>query len=182
MNNRDQFAKDFIEEGKNRGKSKEEIIKKLDIALIKWDQDNSDNSEFKSKVDDFTKVLPGVGLEKTLLNKIGIQPERALNLTSNLAGGYLSGQDTQDKSLMGAAKRTLPLLSAPDMISGVTENKSVMEELPRSMGIDPNSPAGLGVGFLGEIATPDPLDLIVWGKASKKVAQKDLLPDLPDNS
>ncbi len=47
--------------------------------------------------------------------------------------------------------------------------KSVMQELPKAVGVNPNTPAGAAIGLAGEIATPDPLDIISLGKGFKKL-------------
>lgn len=53
-------------------------------------------------------------------------------------------------------------------VRGVRDNKAVMEELPRTVGVDPNTPAGVALGFAGELATPDPLDVVAVGKGISK--------------
>lgn len=63
-------------------------------------------------------------------------------------------------------------------VRGLLGNKSVMEELPKAIGIDPNSGAGMAVGFAGELATPDFGDVLLGTKLVRKSIDKlsQLLP------
>ncbi len=54
----------------------------------------------------------------------------------------------------------------------ISPSPTVMEELPRAVGLEPESPLGVAVGFAGEIATPDVLDVIKFGDLASRASQK----------
>lgn len=55
---------------------------------------------------------------------------------------------------------------------GVRDRSTVMEELPKTVGVAPESGAGLALGLAGEVATPDILDLIKFGDVAKTIVKK----------
>lgn len=128
-------------------------------------------------LDTLSSFIPG----KKFMDTVGLDPMRALNIGSNAVAGVISQPKQEDVTIMGrtipgqaiqALKTSIPALNIPAAIKGVQENKSVMEELPKAAGVDPNSIPGMAIGLAGELATPDPLDLIAFGKGTKKAIEK----------
>lgn len=122
-------------------------------------------------LDTLSSFAPGVGLEKKVLGTVGIDPARALTGISSAAAGVIDDQ-SKDSVVTRALKQGIPALNIPSAIKGIKENKTVMEELPKAAGIDPSSIVGMSLGLAGELVTPDPLDLIAFGKAGKKLIEK----------
>ena len=132
-------------------------------------------------LDTLASFAPGGGLEKRVLGAVGIDPMRALNGISSAAAGVISQPKQEDITVMGrtipgpavqAVKTAIPAFNIPAAVKGIQENKSVMEELPKAVGLDPTSPSGFVLGMAGELLTPDPLDLIAFGKGTKKLTEK----------
>jgi len=94
-----------------------------------------------------------------------------LNIPSSIAGGILeSGTQVregtyQPPSFPGGKFIAPPIVGA---MRGFKDKTDVLTELPTFLGIDPESPAGMGVGFAGELVTPDPLDAVAGFKALRK--------------
>lgn len=122
-------------------------------------------------LDTLASFTPGGGLEKRVLGAVGIDPTRAMNSLSSATAGVISDQ-SNDPVVTRALKQGIPALNIPSAIKGIQENKSVMEELPKAAGLDPNSIPGMALGLAGELVTPDPLDLIAFGKGTKKAIEK----------
>lgn len=122
-------------------------------------------------LDTLASFAPGGGLEKRVLGAVGIQPEKAMNAISGATAGVISDQ-SNDPVLTRALKQGIPALNIPSAIKGVMEGQTVMEELPKAAGVDPNSIPGMALGLAGELVTPDPLDLIAFGKGTKKAVEK----------
>lgn len=136
------------------------------------DKENKGMEPRKNTIlDTLASFAPGGGLEKKVLGAVGIDPMRALNAVSSATAGVISDQ-SNDSVPMRALKQGIPALSIPSAIKGIQENKSVMEELPKAAGLDPTSPSGFVLGMAGELLTPDPLDLIAFGKGTKKLTEK----------
>lgn len=64
-------------------------------------------------------------------------------------------------TFVGAARGVKSAFGGPD------NRQTVMTELPTAIGVDPSTPAGMGIGLAGEIATPDVLDIIKFGDIAK---------------
>lgn len=64
-----------------------------------------------------------------------------------------------------------------------TGESPMMTEVPKTLGVDPNSAAGIGIGLGAEILTPDPMDALAFGKAGEKVAKKtgEVITDTGEN-
>lgn len=62
---------------------------------------------------------------------------------------------------------TLPTLVGA--VRGARDKSSVMEELPKAIGVDPSSIAGTALGFAGEVATPDIGDVALATKTGKNL-------------
>lgn len=122
-------------------------------------------------LDTISSFIPGVGLENKILGAVGIQPEKAMNAISGASAGVISDQ-SNDPVLTRALKQGIPALNIPSAVKGVMEGQTVMEELPKAAGVDPNSIPGMALGLAGELVTPDPLDLIAFGKGTKKAVEK----------
>lgn len=60
------------------------------------------------------------------------------------------------------------------IVRGVKNKQPLMEEAPKTLGVDPNSLAGIGIGLAAEIASPDPFDVVRAVKAGEKVLPKGL--------
>lgn len=91
----------------------------------------------------FTGGKQGVG---GVANSIG----NVLNVPSYALGGMLNNfQDFDSKYRQGDQIETLGL------IDGIKNKRAVSNELPESLDIDPSSAVGMGIGFTGEILTPN---------------------------
>ena len=49
---------------------------------------------------------------------------------------------------------------------GIKDKRAVFSELPETLGVDPNSKLGMGIGFAGELLTPE-LPMMKLGKLGK---------------
>lgn len=112
---------------------------------------------------------------------------RVLNIPSDMLGGSMKASR---EALKGEFKTpevgptfklgkdeqfNLGKLLHPTLVGaarGLKDQTPIMQELPNSLGINPDSPVGMGVGLAGEIATPDPLDFIKFGKVAEKITGK----------
>ncbi len=91
----------------------------------------------------FTGGKSGVG---GVANTIG----NVLNVPSYAVGGMLNNfQDVGSKYRQGDKIETLGIMD------GIKNKRAVLQELPETLGIDPNSGLGLGIGFAGELLTPN---------------------------
>lgn len=77
-----------------------------------------------------------------------------LNLPSYAIGGMLDAYNENGFSGLNPLKNPFGI---PTAVSGVQNKKTVMEEWPQFLGMNPNSPIGLATGFIGELGTPDPI-------------------------
>ncbi len=132
----------------------------------------------------------GESLQPTYLGipKAGTQVlSKVLNLPSNILGGATkAGRETmtgeyqppkigptfqlgKDKEF-NLGKLVHP--AAVGAVRGVMQNQTVMQELPKTVGVDPNSLPGLAIGMAGEIATPDVADVIKFGDIAKTLVGK----------
>lgn len=112
---------------------------------------------------------------------------RAFNLPSQMSGGILkSGREMNEgiykspetgikvpKWLGGkSGQYDVGKLIAPPIVGafrGVKEKPSVMKELPKYVGVDPETPTGFGIGLAGEVVTPDIGDVALAGKVGSKL-------------
>lgn len=160
----------------------EEFIKKAFEAGLSEDQVRAAVAERNQKLGKTQTQEPG------LLSKGLNAASRILDIPSSMVGGQLKGVR---ESVTGEYKapqtgikikghdigEALPpfavegFRSLKNLATG-KEYSPVMTELPKTMGVDPNSLAGMALGLAGEIATPDPLDFIGAGVKAKKLAQK----------
>lgn len=110
---------------------------------------------------------------------------RALSLPSQVFGGAIKATGEAIKGQYSAPKTgvSIPLtkvggkkdvdvgeLVPPTFIGafrGARDKSSVMEELPKAVGLEPTSTPGRILGFAGEIATPDIADVALATKAGK---------------
>lgn len=110
---------------------------------------------------------------------------KLLNLPSNIMGGATKASR---ESLTGEYQA--PQLGTVDVLGkqidlgsllhpalvgavrGVKENQQVMTELPKTLGVDPESLPGMAIGLAGEVATPDPLDFLKFGQAASTIVSK----------
>lgn len=91
----------------------------------------------------FTGGKEGVGAVGNTIGNI-------LNVPSYAVGGMLNNfQDFGSKYRQGNQIETLGLFD------GIKNKRAVLNELPETLDIDPNSAMGLGVGFAGELLTPN---------------------------
>lgn len=99
------------------------------------------------------------------LGAVGSSVGNILNLPSYAIGGMLDNlQDPRSQYRAGDTSAKLGI------IDGIKNKRAVFEELPQTLGVDPNSKLGMGIGFAGELLTPNiPLvgALSKIGKASK---------------
>lgn len=75
-----------------------------------------------------------------------------LNIPSYAIGGMLDEYQKQGSGAFNPLKNPFGIKGA---ISGLKNKEAVMQELPETFGIDPNSPQGLALGFAGELLTPN---------------------------
>lgn len=78
------------------------------------------------------------------------------------------------KSLVGGFPTTVGLNPRTFVagVKGIKDKTPVYEELPKFLGVQPETPAGTVIGLAGEIATPDILDVLVYGKLARKMSEK----------
>jgi len=105
------------------------------------------------------KQQPGFG--QKLLQGVG----NVLNIPSYIAGGILKERASGSGNLKSIFKGG---------VQGLRDKTPVMTELPRGLGIDPQSTAGMAVGFGGELLTPSIPIAGLLGKGSKalKIGRK----------
>jgi hypothetical protein len=167
----------------------EEFIKKAFEAGLTEDQVRSAVAE--------RNTLKSALQKKESSNPILSGISRVLNLPSNIAGGIIEAsrgvstgeyQAPQTGIRLPATKAfpqgmDLGELVAPSIVGAargaISGKPTVMEEAPKTLGIDPNSALGVGVGLAGEIATPDLFDIFAVAKTGSKGISKltDLLPE-----
>jgi len=106
---------------------------------------------------------------------------RVLSAPSDILGGMMKGGreymtgDYQAPNLGKIGDLELGKLLHPSLVGGVRGLKDrtpVIDELPQTLGINPESGAGMAVGLAGEIATPDLLDVVKFGKVASKITSK----------
>lgn len=111
------------------------------------------------------------GLSKWLLGNRTSLPGKAfeavsnvLNLPSYAIGGLINKVQgaTGSQYAQGDTGK-----SATGIIEGIKNKRAVFSELPESLNVDPNSTLGMGIGFVGELATPN----VPLGKAFSFVAK-----------
>lgn len=83
-----------------------------------------------------------------------------LNLPSYVLGGMMDEFQQKGAQAFNPLKNPFGIAGA---LSGIKNKEAVFRELPESLGIDPNSGAGVAVGFAGELLTPG----LPIGKVSK---------------
>lgn len=93
---------------------------------------------------------------------------RAMQAPSDIVGGMIKATSEGIKS--GESPSIAPILKGG--VTGFNEQTPVMTELPKAVGVDPESTMGLGIGLAGELLTPDLLDIGAYSKAAKKAAEK----------
>lgn len=124
----------------------------------------SNDIDFKQEDFDFVpdtgmSPTPDLGMQETptqrrsfgqgnVLNKVG----DVLSIPSYYVGGVLNSRQEEGKT--GVAAPWEAVTRAKAGFQGIQEARSVMEVLPQTMGIDPNSAEGMAIGFVGELATP----------------------------
>ena len=92
-----------------------------------------------------------------------------------LTGNYKSPEVGPTFNLGQDENFNLGKLIHPALVGGVRGLKDqtpIMQEIPNTLGIDPESLPGMMVGLAAEVATPDPLDFIKFGKVAGKVTEK----------
>lgn len=92
-----------------------------------------------------------------------------LNIPSYAVGGMLDRLKNKGAESLNPVKNPFGISAA---IEGIREKKPVMQELPETFGIDPNSTGGLAMGFAGELATPDPVSMFSGAYKLLKGADK----------
>src|SRR3990172_8974807 len=95
-----------------------------------------------------------------------------INLPSYAMGGALKTSREAIKGTYQPPSQPLGKYIHPlgvGVYRGLTEKTPIFEELPKTLGMDPSSLGGLAVGLAGEIATPDPFDIVRLAKAGKAV-------------
>lgn len=92
----------------------------------------------------FTGGRQGIGGALTAAGNV-------LNLPSYAVGGMLDEYQKQGRSAFNPLKNPFGISGA---ISGIKNKEAVFQELPESLGIDPNSTAGMVVGLGGELLVP----------------------------
>lgn len=114
---------------------------------------------------------------------------RVLNLPSQIQGGVLKATREVNEgtyqapdfgtykmpTMQGQKEFKTGGLIAPQLVGafrGVKEKSSVMEELPKTLNIDPESGKGFAVGLAGEVLTPDIADVAIAGKVGNKLLSK----------
>ena len=126
---------------------------------------------------------PGLGGVPKFVPRIA---GRALNLPSQIMGGALkAGRETltgqyQPPKIgpefrVGKGTTSIGKLLHPALVGavrGVTQKQSVLEELPKTVGVEPSSIPGLAIGLAGEVATPDIADVLKFGDIASKLLQK----------
>lgn len=119
--------------------------------------------------------LTGTAQQPTTVGEALKQTGKALmeviNLPSYAIGGVLEEARKQESPLKSAWKTTFPLSMAKAALQGIAQKKPVMEELPKTLGVRPESLAGLLIGFAGEIATPGGHELLALAKKAKPLAR-----------
>lgn len=129
--------------------------------------------EYQSSI---TPSKNGSGL-KTGLEAVA----RVLNVPSNIVAGVTGAKAEQITGNYRSPEVKIPGTNIDigsqipsgivGAVRGVKQNKTVFEELPKAYGLNPESPAGMGVGFAGELLTPDLGDLALLSKAGKAVTK-----------
>lgn len=95
-----------------------------------------------------------------------------LNLPSYAIGGILN----QGQRALGSKYGQKTDATGLGVLEGIKNKRAVFTEAPETFGVDPNSKLGMGIGFLGELATPGlPVGKVVgkaniFGKAGSKTA------------
>jgi hypothetical protein len=194
MDNREQFIRDFVQAGKAKGASKEEVSQKLSMALQEYDsqvQPAKPESTLRKGVRAVSDVLsiPSY-MTGGILNKTNEYKNEMINQGKQAFGaakkgdlmGALSGVSGVAKAGYNSFNMLSPVPNLLDpmagkermdaMMGGLHNKQAVMEEAPKSVGLDPNSIPGIAVGFAGEIATPDPLDFVKVGGLVSKLTKK----------
>lgn len=119
-------------------------------------------------------------------NKILQGTLRALNIPSDFLGGAIKAgredfQGTYEAPKIGPdvnfGKGQLnlgDLIPSPVVggYRGLRDQTPMMQEVPKTLGIDPESLPGMAIGLGAEVATPDPLDFIKFGKVAEKITGK----------
>lgn len=138
---RDQFAEAFVKEGKSRGKSKEEIAQKLDLALQQYDKDYGNQApepqsgaDVRNGFDTFADVgkAASTGVFGYLGEKAGVAPGAFLGAAgANFLGSAMQEQVDrfQDPSRSGGEKA----LDAVEWLYGMALNPS---SIPGKLGRD----------------------------------------------
>lgn len=98
----------------------------------------------RSDANYFTEGKKGVGGAVQAAGNI-------LNLPSYALGGMMDRVQNDGAQALNPLKNPFGI---PAAIEGVRDKKPVMQELPETLGIDPNSGLGLATGLAGELATP----------------------------
>ena len=137
---------------------------------------------------DFLKRLLSSAISKSaipggqLLDKKTRQAAlRASELPSNILGGVIKagGQDVRGqfqapktgKTLFGLDLGKLLLPGLVGAGRGIKERSTVQQELPKALGVEPETIKGRALGFAGEVATPDPTDVLAALRLGKPVAK-----------
>jgi hypothetical protein len=152
-------------------------------------QEQADNIFKAAGLRSASSSQPSVDKESGVMSKVSGIGKTALkiaDLPSQIIGGQL---DAFNKKREGTYQTPSKMVQMPgtkkqvdigkmfntlfpgfyDAYRGVKDNKSVMQQLPETFGVDPNSGAGLALGFAGEIATPDAGDAIAATKLGKQI-------------
>lgn len=177
-----QFS-DFFTKSYNRINQGAENTK----SLIQQASDRLAQTKFLKTTGSVNRYL---GLDRSVLNPTGdkfvdilygaVDPQlrniraavELINIPSYAVGGALKSSREAIKGTYQTPQHPLgkyihPL--AAGVYRGVTQKQPIFEELPKTLGMDPSSLGGLAVGLAGELAVPDPMDLVKLAKAGKSV-------------
>jgi len=104
------------------------------------------------------------------------------NAPSRMAGGQLrtatqirkgeyQAPDLGSIPLPGGRRQELGELILPNIVGayrGLRDKTDMFEATPEAFGVEADTPAGIALGFAGEVITPDPLDAVAGLKALTK--------------
>lgn len=130
--------------------------------------------------------LRTMGLPTTAIVKPGM---RALEASSNIFGGALKASREKLSGEYAAPETgiTVPFSRAggregldvgelilPTIVGsyrGLRDRNTLMEEAPKTLGLDPDSVAGMATGLAAEVAAPDPADILAFGRVGSRAME-----------
>lgn len=155
----------------------EEFIKKAFKAGLSEDQVKAALAERNKTVQAVQPTQKKTGILQ-MLGRVVDFPSSVLGGATKATGEYAKGQYQAPKlgsfDIAGKQVNIGELLhpGAVGAVRGVKERQTVQSELPRALGMDPESGVGIATGLAGEIATPDILDVLKLGDVAKTVFKK----------